>query len=232
MGLFGMDSYTVQVEADLSQGLPRFDIVGLPDAAISEAKNRVRSAIKNTGFAFPVSRITVNLAPADTRKEGSVYDLPILMALLKAGRQIDFDSDNTAFIGEVALDGIAEPRGNVVHVGAEILVAEDALTQLAVAVDDGVYEPLVFAEHIVPDIVLQLKMLRLCDRMTVVVTGGVEVPDAHFVFAAHIPVDIGGKPARIIVAGKLVEDKVVHERAHVRLLPPCIGLGIIVIGVE
>jgi len=126
----------------------------------------------------------------------------------------------------------AEPCGNVVHVGAEILVAEDALTQLAVAVDDGVYELLVFAEHIVPDIVLQLKMLRLCDRMTVVVTGGVEVPDAHFVFAAHIPVDIGGKPARIIVAGKLVEDKVVHERAHVRLLPPCIGLGIIVIGVE
>lgn len=62
MGLFGMDSYMVQVEADLSQGLPRFDIVGLPDAAISEAKNRVRSAIKNTGFAFPVSRITVNLA--------------------------------------------------------------------------------------------------------------------------------------------------------------------------
>ena len=106
MGLFGMDSYMVQVEADLSQGLPRLDIVGLPDAAISEAKNRVRSAIKNTGFAFPVSRITVNLAPADTRKEGSVYDLPILMALLKAGRQINFDSDNMAFIGEVALDGL------------------------------------------------------------------------------------------------------------------------------
>ena len=106
MGLFGMDSYMVQVEADLSQGLPRFDIVGLPDAAISEAKNRVRSAIKNTGFAFPVSRITVNLAPADTRKEGSVYDLPILMALLKAGRQINFASDNMAFIGEVALDGL------------------------------------------------------------------------------------------------------------------------------
>ena len=106
MGLFGMDSYMVQVETDLSQGLPRFDIVGLPDAAISEAKNRVRSAIKNTEFAFPVSRITVNLAPADTRKEGSVYDLPILMALLKAGRQINFDSDNMAFIGEVALDGL------------------------------------------------------------------------------------------------------------------------------
>ena len=112
MGLFGMDSYMVQVEADLSQGLPRFDIVGLPDAAISEAKNRVRSAIKNTGFAFPVSRITVNLAPADTRKEGSVYDLPILMALLKAGRQINFYSDNMAFIG-VARSLLRQGRDSV-----------------------------------------------------------------------------------------------------------------------
>jgi len=76
MGLFGMDSYTVQVEADLSQGLPRFDIVGLPDAAISEAKNRVRSAIKNTGFAFPVSRITVNLAPADTARRARYTTCP------------------------------------------------------------------------------------------------------------------------------------------------------------
>ena len=81
-----MDSYMVQVEWISHRGR-RDLIVGLPDAAISEAKNRVRSAIKNTGFAFPVSRITVNLAPADTRKEGSVYDLPILMALLQpAGR--------------------------------------------------------------------------------------------------------------------------------------------------
>lgn len=121
MGLFGMDSYMVQVEADLSQGLPRFDIVGLPDAAISEAKNRVRSAIKNTGFAFPVSRITVNLAPADTRKEGSVYDLPILMALLKAGRQINFDSDNMAFIGEVALDGLVRRVDGALPEGVSLM---------------------------------------------------------------------------------------------------------------
>ena len=105
MGLFGMDSYMVEVEADLSQGLPRFDIVGLPDAAVNEAKNRVRSAIKNTGFAFPVSRITVNLAPADTKKEGSVYDLPILIALLTAAKQLDCQTGDCAFIGEVSLDG-------------------------------------------------------------------------------------------------------------------------------
>ena len=105
MGLFGMDSYMVEVEADLSQGLPRFDIVGLPDTAVNEAKNRVRSAIKNTGFAFPVSRITVNLAPADTKKEGSVYDLPILIALLTAAKQLDCQTGDCAFIGEVSLDG-------------------------------------------------------------------------------------------------------------------------------
>ena len=105
MGLFGMDSYMVEVECDISQGLPRFDIVGLPDAAINESKNRVRSAIKNSGYGFPASRITINLAPADTKKEGSVYDLPILIALLIAGRQLNINSENTAFIGELSLDG-------------------------------------------------------------------------------------------------------------------------------
>jgi magnesium chelatase family protein len=87
MGLYGMESYMVEVEADLSQGLPRFDVVGLPDASVSESRNRVHSAIKNGGFNFPVSRITINLAPADKRKEGPFYDLPIFIALLTASRQ-------------------------------------------------------------------------------------------------------------------------------------------------
>ena len=105
MGLFGMDSYMVQVEADLSQGLPRFDIVGLPDAAISEAKNRVRSAIKNTGFAFPVSRITVNLAPAGRKKEGTLYDLPILLGILASAEEIKPPAKDAAFVGELSLTG-------------------------------------------------------------------------------------------------------------------------------
>lgn len=105
MGLFGMDVFSVEVETDLSQGLPKFDIVGLPDAAVSEAKDRVRSAIKNNGFTFPVSRITVNLAPADTKKEGPIYDLAIFIALLKASGQIRAETDGYAFIGELALDG-------------------------------------------------------------------------------------------------------------------------------
>ncbi|MBR4859552.1 MAG: YifB family Mg chelatase-like AAA ATPase [Clostridia bacterium] len=106
MGLFGIDSYMVGVEVDYGQGLPRIDIVGLPDAAVKEAQNRVRSAIKNSGYDFPKSRITINLSPADIRKEGPVYDLPILIAILKAGNQLPYDIDDCAFIGELSLDGL------------------------------------------------------------------------------------------------------------------------------
>ncbi len=105
MGLFGIDSYMVTVEADLGQGLPRVDIVGLPDSAVNEAKNRVHSAIKNSGFKLPQSRVTINLAPADKRKEGTVYDLPIMIAMLKASEQLLCDVDDCAFIGELSLDG-------------------------------------------------------------------------------------------------------------------------------
>ena len=106
MGLMGIDSYMVGVEVDCGQGLPRIDIVGLPDAAVNESKNRVRSAIKNSGFTFPSSRVTVNLSPADVRKEGSVYDLPIFIAIVKAMDQLKADVDDCAFIGELSLDGL------------------------------------------------------------------------------------------------------------------------------
>lgn len=109
LGIFGMNSFSVVVEADLSSGLPRFDIVGLPDAAVKESRERVRASIKNCGFNFPVSRITVNIAPADVKKEGSVYDLPIAVAILKATGQIKADISDYAFIGELSLDG--EIRG-------------------------------------------------------------------------------------------------------------------------
>ena len=90
-GLFGIDCYPVDVEVAISRGNALFDMVGLPDAAVKESKDRVRTAFKNCGFEFPVSRITVNLAPADTKKEGPIYDLPIFMALLKATGSLDAD---------------------------------------------------------------------------------------------------------------------------------------------
>lgn len=105
LGLFGMETFLVETECDLSGGLPRFDIVGLPDTAVSEARERVRSSIKNCGMDFPVSRITVNLAPADIRKEGPLYDLPILIALLSATRQITAELADAAFLGELSLGG-------------------------------------------------------------------------------------------------------------------------------
>ncbi len=109
LGIFGMDSFSVVVESDLSNGLPRFDIVGLPDAAVKESRERVRASIKNCNFEYPVSRITVNIAPADVKKEGPIYDLPIAIAVLKATGQIKADIDDYAFVGELSLDG--EIRG-------------------------------------------------------------------------------------------------------------------------
>ncbi|MCQ4866109.1 YifB family Mg chelatase-like AAA ATPase [Pseudoflavonifractor phocaeensis] len=105
LGLTGVEGYEVAAECDLSGGLPAFDIVGLPDAAVKEARERVRAAIKNCGFAFPVSRITVNLAPAARRKAGTVYDLPILVGILAAGGQLRGDFSRAAFVGELSLAG-------------------------------------------------------------------------------------------------------------------------------
>ena len=78
LGVFALHGFVVTVEADISRGLPQFELVGLPDSAVKESRDRVRSALKNLGFSFPASRITLNLAPADQRKTGPVYDLPIL----------------------------------------------------------------------------------------------------------------------------------------------------------
>ncbi len=104
-GLFGIDSYLVEVEASLVKGLPAFDLVGLPDTAVKESRERVRNAFKNCGFDFPLSHLTINLAPADTKKEGPIYDLPIFMAILKAIGQIKTDTDDCGFLGELSLSG-------------------------------------------------------------------------------------------------------------------------------
>ena len=104
-GIFGIDSFNVEVEADLSSGIPRFDLVGLPDASVKESRERVRASIKNCGYNFPMSRITVNIAPADIKKEGAIYDLPVLISILKASGQIKANTDDYSFIGELSLDG-------------------------------------------------------------------------------------------------------------------------------
>ena len=103
--LCGLEGVPVEVETDINKGLVSYDLVGLPDAAVKESKERVRSAVKNSAMHFPVSKITVNLAPADIKKEGSHYDLPIAVSILKASDQLPFNTDGTVFLGELALDG-------------------------------------------------------------------------------------------------------------------------------
>ena len=100
-------------ECYISNGLPGFDIVGLPDAAVKEARERVRAAAKNSGFTFPVGRITVNLAPANTKKAGSHYDLPILIGILAASGGVRRPKSSSAFVGEVSLDGTLRPVSGV-----------------------------------------------------------------------------------------------------------------------
>lgn len=105
LGIKGIGGYEISVECFLSQGLPAFEIVGLPDTAVKEARDRVRAAIKNTGKSFPVSRLTINLAPADTKKGGTTYDLPMLLSILSASGSIKQPPGDCAFIGELGLTG-------------------------------------------------------------------------------------------------------------------------------
>lgn len=109
-GLMGMDGFSVQVQVDISNGLSQFEIIGLPDTAVRESKERVKASVKNSGYMFPAKKVTVNLAPASQKKEGSSYDLPIALAVMSASGQLDIDNaDKTMFIGELALDGSVAP---------------------------------------------------------------------------------------------------------------------------
>ncbi len=114
VGLIGIDGMVVRVQADVSNGMPSLDVIGLPDAAVKEAKERAKTAIKNSGCKFPAKHVTINLAPASTKKEGSGYDFPISIAILAATGQISIpDSETSAFIGELSLDGRVMPISGV-----------------------------------------------------------------------------------------------------------------------
>ena len=113
MGISGIRGSGVAVECYISNGLPSFEIVGLPDAAVKEARERVRAAAKSCGARFPASKITVNLAPANLKKAGTHYDLPILLSILCASSAVKTPDESCAFIGEVSLDGSVRPVSGV-----------------------------------------------------------------------------------------------------------------------
>lgn len=113
MGLYGAEAFLVEVECDIGRSLPAFDLVGLPDTAVKESRERVRAALKNCGFDYPTGRITVNLAPADIRKEGPLYDLPVLMSVLISSGQLGAGLGDSAFLGELSLFGELRPVNGV-----------------------------------------------------------------------------------------------------------------------
>ena len=130
MGLQGIEGYEVSVECFITNGLPAFDVVGLPDAAVKEARERVRAAIKNCGFKFPVSRITLNLAPAGTKKSGTLYDLPILLGILAASGAVRLPKTQCAFLGELSLQGELRPVSGVLPMA--LAARELGITELYV----------------------------------------------------------------------------------------------------
>ena len=131
----GLDGALVDVEVDVSGGQIGFTIVGLPDAAVQESRERVRAAIKNSGFSYPLKRITVNLAPADLRKEGPAYDLPIAVGLLMASEQLQADLSRALIIGELSLDGMVRHTNGVLPMAA--LARERGFDTLFVPASDA-----------------------------------------------------------------------------------------------
>lgn len=148
IGIFGIDSYMIEIEADVSTGLPSFDIVGLPDTAVKESRDRVRAAIKNCGFKFPVGRITVNLAPANRKKEGSIYDLPVLIAILNASGQLKTELETSVIIGEVALDGMVRSVTGVLAM--TITARENGIKNIFVPFDNAEEAALVEGINVYP----------------------------------------------------------------------------------
>lgn len=148
-GLNGIDAYIAEVETDISNGIPSFDIVGLGDTTVKESRERVRSAIKNSGMEYPVKRITVNLAPADTRKEGSSFDLPITIGILAANGVVDTRKiHDSVFAGELSLDGHLRPIQGVLPMA--ICVKKMGLARLLIPCDNAEEAAVVDGIDVIP----------------------------------------------------------------------------------
>jgi magnesium chelatase family protein len=158
--VLGLEGSLIQVEVDMSRGLPSTTIVGLPDAAINESKERVRSAIRNSGFVFPGQRLTVNLAPADQRKEGPAYDLPIAVGILLAAEQILADLDQAVVMGELSLDGSVRHVAGVLPMAN--LAREHGFRTLYVPADDAAEAALIDGVEVIP----VASLLALVDHLT------------------------------------------------------------------
>jgi len=144
----GLEGAIVEVEVDISPGLPSFTIVGLPDAAVQEAKERVRAAIRNSGCAFPMKRIVVNLAPANLKKAGPAYDLPIAVGILLSSEQVSADVSQNILLGELSLDGILRHTNGILPMVA--LAHQEKLSTIIVPEVDAQEASLIDGTKILP----------------------------------------------------------------------------------
>ena len=128
--LCGLEGVPVEVETDVNKGMVAYDLVGLPSASVKESKDRVESAIKNSAMYFPVNKITINLAPADIKKDGSHYDLPLAISILKASDQLTADTDGIVFLGELALEGTRVYALSSLRDTVDLLKGERAFAQV------------------------------------------------------------------------------------------------------
>ena len=146
--IVGLEGAIVEVEVDISPGLPQFTIVGLPDTAVQEARERVRAAIRNSGCAFPMKRIVVNLAPADLKKAGPAYDLPIAVGILLSSEQVSADVSQTVILGELSLDGGLRHTNGVLPMAA--LAHQKGFSTIIVPEADAKEASLIEGTKIIP----------------------------------------------------------------------------------
>lgn len=185
-GIHGLTGFGVAVEADIAGGLPCLAIVGLPDSAVKESGDRVRAALKNLGFRWPDSRITINLAPADVRKVGPIYDLAIFLSILAASGQIHTPAESCAFLGELALDGTLRPVNGVLPMALaaldsgvkELYLPAENAGEAAAAAESGLkIYPCTSARQVVQALCGQTIIPQAVPEAFVPLEAGAELPD-------------------------------------------------------
>ncbi len=229
--VIGLEGVLVEVEVDIAQGLPAFTIVGLGDTAVQESRERVRAAVRNSGYSFPMKRITVNLAPADLRKAGPAYDLPIAIGLLLASEQIQGDTSDAVFIGELGLDGAVRHTDGVLPMVA--IAHERGIRQVFVPKEDAAEASLISGVRIMPVERLEDLAAHLSGARQLLEYAGAPV---HIDLVPEYPVDFsvvrgqehvkralevaaaGGH--NVLMTGSPGAGKTLMARALISILPP------------
>src|SRR3954471_6097107 len=228
--VFGIDAAPVSIEVDVSNGLPCFTVVGLPDAIVRESRDRIRSAIRNSGYEFPVRKITVNLAPADVRKAGASFDLPIALGVLAACGVISRrDVDDVLILGELSLDGGIQPARGVLPVAAA--ARRRNIPGLLIPIANGVEAAVVEGLKFFPVRSLREAVAALNDPRPVLLSPEVDLPPAEMVhgdfcevrgqIAARRALEIAAAGGHnVLLAGPPGSGKTMMAKRAAGILPP------------